>query len=74
MDAFGAMAVRGAVTISAVAPGISGALITTVVGLLVAIPSLIGYNILIHRVERLTVEMENFATEFVAAIESRYGH
>lgn len=73
MDAFGSMAVVGTATISAVAPGISGALITTVVGLIVAIPSLIGYNMLMHRVDRLTVEMENFATEFVASIEARYG-
>ncbi len=72
MDAFGAMAVVGTATISAVAPGISGALITTVIGLLVAIPSLIGYNVLIHHVERQTVEIENFATEFVAALETRY--
>jgi len=73
MDAFRAMAVHGAVMLSEVAPGISGALLTTVVGLLVAIPSLIGYNLLTQHIRRLTIEMENFADELVSDIERHYG-
>ena len=45
MESFGGMAVTGSAMLSAVAPGISGALLTTVVGLLVALPSAIGYNV-----------------------------
>jgi biopolymer transport protein TolQ len=65
MDAFGGMAVTGNPTLSAVAPGISAALLTTVVGLLVAIPSLIGYNLLNNMLRKETVAMDNFVQELV---------
>lgn len=60
MDSFGGMAVTGNPTLSAVAPGISAALLTTVVGLLVALPSLIGYNLLNDMLRKETVAMDNF--------------
>jgi biopolymer transport protein ExbB/TolQ len=72
MDSFGGMAVTGSAMLSAVAPGISGALLTTVVGLLVALPSAIGYNMLSADIRRLTVEMDNFAQELVSAVELHY--
>ena len=46
MNTFAAMAVAGEANIMAIAPGIASALATTVVGLLVAIPALFGYNYL----------------------------
>jgi len=73
MDAFGGMAQAGSATLAAVAPGISGALLTTVVGLLVALPSSIGYNLLTHRIRTLCVRMDNFAQEFNAAVVRTYG-
>lgn len=73
MDGFGAMAVEGAATLSAVAPGISAALLTTVIGLLVALPSAIGYNILIGKIRTLTVQLETFTDEFSAAVRRAYG-
>lgn len=72
MDAFGGMAVTGSATLGAVAPGISGALLTTVVGLLVAIPSSIGYNVLAHRIRRLVVQMDNFSQEFYTEIQRNF--
>ncbi len=72
MDAFGGMAVAGSATLTAVAPGISGALLTTIVGLLVAIPSAFGYNNLTHRIRRLHVEMDNYSQEFMSAIQRTY--
>lgn len=72
MDSFGGMASGGGSTLSAVAPGISGALLTTVVGLLVALPSAIGYNMLSDSIRRLTVEMDNFSQEMVSDIERHY--
>jgi len=72
MDAFGGMASAGAATLSAVAPGISGALLTTVIGLLVALPSAVGYNLLTSRIRRLSVQMDNFAQELIAAIQCDY--
>jgi len=73
MDAFGAMASSGSATLSAVAPGIAGALLTTVVGLLVALPSAIGYNLLTSRIRRLAVQMDNFSQEFVIAVQQHFG-
>lgn len=73
MDAFGGMAASGAATLSAVAPGIAGALLTTVVGLLVALPSAIGYNLLTSRIRRLAVQMDNFAQEFGTAVQQHFG-
>jgi biopolymer transport protein TolQ len=72
MDAFGGMAVTGSAQLSSVAPGISGALLTTVVGLIVAIPSAIGYNLLTHRIRRLAVQMDHFGQEFLAAVQRNY--
>ena len=65
MLSFCAIAVEGKADISAMAPGISGALLTTVVGLLVAIPSLIGYNLLTGTIRKITVYMDNFTEEFL---------
>jgi len=72
MDAFGGMAVTGSAMLSAVAPGISGALLTTVVGLLVALPSAIGYNMLSDQIRRLCVEMDNFSQELISDVERQY--
>lgn len=65
MDSFGGMAVTGNPTLSAVAPGISAALLTTVIGLLVALPSLIGYNHLNGMLRKETVTMDNFVQELL---------
>jgi biopolymer transport protein ExbB/TolQ len=72
MSVFGSMAQQGTVRLQFVAPGISAALSATVVGLLVAIPSLFAYNWLAARVRHQTMEMENLADEFVAAVEHNY--
>ena len=69
MVAFCGMASHGRADISAIAPGVSGALLTTVVGLLVAIPSLIGYNLLTNSIRQITVFMDNFVEEFMAKIK-----
>jgi biopolymer transport protein ExbB/TolQ len=72
MDSFGAMANSGSALLSAVAPGIAGALLTTVIGLLVALPSSIGYNMLTTRIRRLAVQMDNFAQEFSADVQKQF--
>lgn len=69
MLAFGEMSGSGTALLSEVAPGISSALLTTVVGLLVAIPSTFGYNALSDRIRRLTVQMDNFAQELSGDLE-----
>jgi len=72
MSTFGHIAQQGSATMSAMAPGVSAALITTVAGLLVAIPSMFGYNWLVHNLRVLTVELDNFAQEIVSKIETEY--
>ena len=69
MMAFTGIAQQGSADISALAPGVSGALLTTVVGLTVAIPSLIGYNLLTFNIRKVTVYMDNFVEEFMAKIQ-----
>ena len=69
MMAFCGMATQGRADISAIAPGVSGALLTTVVGLMVAIPSLIGYNLLTNSIRQITVYMDNFVEEYMAKIK-----
>ena len=66
MGSFSGMAEKGAANIGAIAPGISGALLTTVVGLLVAIPSLIGYNLLANKMRKIVNEMDSFVELFMA--------
>jgi biopolymer transport protein TolQ len=52
--------------------GLSLALATTVLGLLDAIPALIGYNYLKNTIRDFTTEMEGFSNEILAAVELQY--
>lgn len=52
--------------------GLSLALATTVLGLLDAIPALIGYNYLRNAIRHFKGEMEAFSTEILAAVELQY--
>jgi biopolymer transport protein TolQ len=72
MSTFGHIAQQGSASLAAMAPGVSAALITTVAGLLVAIPSMFGYNWLVHNLRVLTVELDNFAQEIMSKIETEY--
>ena len=72
MSTFGHIAQQGSATMAAMAPGVSAALITTVAGLLVAIPSMFGYNWLVHTLRTLTVTLDNFAQELVSKMETEY--
>jgi biopolymer transport protein ExbB/TolQ len=72
MSVFAAMGTEGTMRLDKVAPGISAALLATVVGLLVAVPSLFAYNWLASRIRHQTMELENFADEFVGAVEHNY--
>lgn len=69
MMAFVGMAQKGRPDIGAIAPGVSGALLTTVVGLVVAIPSVMGYNTIANDVRQATVQMDNFVEDFVALLK-----
>jgi biopolymer transport protein ExbB/TolQ len=72
MRTFGDIAQSGSASLSTMAPGVAAALITTVAGLLVAIPSMFGYNWLVHNLRVLTVELDNFSQELVSKMETEY--
>lgn len=69
MVAFSAVGVQQAPTLQTLAPGLSSALLTTIAGLVVAIPSLFGYNYLLARTRLLITEMENYASSLADRIE-----
>ena len=68
MDAFIGIAVGGSGNISAVAPGVAEALVTTVAGLAVAVPAVIAYNIFVNRLGVFAGELEGFAQEIIATL------
>jgi biopolymer transport protein TolQ len=59
----------GSADIGAVGPGIFEALITTVVGLGVAIPALVAYNYLVDRIQHLETDLSEFTTELLLILE-----
>ena len=52
--------------------GLSLALATTVLGLIDAIPALIGYNYLRNSIKDFQTEMEGFATDILSSVELQY--
>jgi biopolymer transport protein TolQ len=72
MSAFSGVARMGQATLANMAPGVAAALITTVAGLMVAIPSMFGYNWLVHNLRVFTVELDNFAQELASRMETEY--
>lgn len=70
MTAFSAISgQKGGATIADLAPGVTAALFTTIMGLVVAIPSVFGYNYLLGNSKRLVTELENFASSLADRIE-----
>lgn len=73
MDSFAALAeAQGNATLQAMAPGVCAALLTTVVGLLVAIPSMFGYNLLVNRIREMIVRLDSFASEVSSTFDRHY--
>lgn len=73
MNTFAAMAATGEANIMAIAPGVASALATTVAGLLVAIPSLFGYNYLVGKLKALTADIGIFIDEFIILVDVQHG-
>lgn len=69
MEAFQAVSLQQTASIQTLAPGVSAALLTTISGLVVAIPSLFGYNFLLAKTKQLVTELENFASSLADRIE-----
>lgn len=64
MDTFSAVARDASMaSLQSIAPGVSSALLTTVIGLLVAIPAMFGYNYIVSRIRQMISGLENFTAE-----------
>ena len=69
MEAFSSIAVQQTAGIQQLAPGVSGAMLATIAGLIVAIPSVFGNNLLLGHTRRMVTELENFASSLADRIE-----
>jgi biopolymer transport protein ExbB/TolQ len=65
INAFRGIGTTGSGGIAAVSAGISEALVTTALGLFVAIPAAWMFNLFQNKLERLQVEMSNSASELI---------
>lgn len=73
MASFRSIGAKGAANLAVVAPGISEALIATAMGLLAAIPAVVGYNHILTRTHRVNEEMNNFSSDLLNIIEKQIG-
>ena len=72
MSTFAGIAAMHTASLDAMAPGVAAALIATVVGLLVAIPAMFGYNFMVTTVRAITQELDGFASRYANQIEHTY--
>lgn len=72
LDAFAEMGSAGSANLATIAPSISAALVTTVVGLLIAIPGVIAFNRLNGLIRNITSDMEGFTDELMGRIACEF--
>lgn len=70
---FASISVAGLGDPHALSGGISEAMFTTAIGLVVGIPTLVAYNVLAARSENLVTEIEAHATHLIAKLRERNG-
>ena len=71
MNAFSSIAVSQNTSLAVVAPGIAEALFATALGLVAAIPAVVGFNKLSTDLGRYSARLEAFATEFTSILSRR---
>ena len=72
METFSGIAKANAASLTAMAPGVAGALIATVTGLFVAIPAMFAYNYMVTTIRAITQELDGYASELATQMEHRY--
>ena len=72
LDAFAEMGTAGSANLATIAPSISAALVTTVVGLLIAIPGVVAYTRMNATITQIRAEMEGFADELIGRIACEF--
>lgn len=68
IHSFQGIAAMQSTNLAVVAPGIAEALLATALGLIAAIPSVIGYNKISYEIDRYEVRMESFIQETCARL------
>jgi biopolymer transport protein TolQ len=68
MNSFQSIALTKNTTLAVVAPGIAEALLATALGLIAAIPAVVGYNKLSGDLDRFANRASNFADEFAVVL------
>ena len=72
LDAFAEMGTEGSANLATIAPSISAALVTTVVGLLIAIPGAMAFTRMNATITQVKSEMEGFADELIGRIACEF--
>ena len=72
LDAFAEMGSAGSANLATIAPSISAALVTTVVGLIVAIPGIMLHTRLAATARSITSDMEGFEDELMGRIACEF--
>ena len=72
LDAFAEMGSAGSANLATIAPSISAALVTTVIGLIVAMPGVIASSKMNAAIRDITSDMEGFVEELMGRIACEY--
>jgi biopolymer transport protein TolQ len=72
METFSGIGIANQASLNAMAPGVAAALLATVAGLSVAIPSMFAYNYMVTSIRGITQELDGFASEYATALEHKY--
>jgi len=72
METFSGIARANSASLTTMAPGVAGALIATVIGLLVAIPAMFAYNFMVTSIRAITQDLDLFVSEYGTMIEHAY--
>jgi biopolymer transport protein TolQ len=70
IDAFREIGTQGTASISAVAPGVSEALIATAAGLFTAIPAVIAYNYFLTRIRSTAFRLDSVTIELLSSLST----
>ena len=71
MGAFLEIGRQGSPNIIVIAPGVAEALLTTVAGLIAAIPANVAYNIFVQRLRNMEVQLNVLSSELINLIEEK---
>jgi biopolymer transport protein TolQ len=72
MTSFKGIGETGSASLAVVAPGIAEALIATAIGLVAAIPAVMGYNHFQNKIRVLSADMDSFSTEYLNIVQRNF--